>query len=93
MSYNEKAQRYLDELKSGQLSEESKDWQENDLYQGTEDWWYALADGGYLSPRDIYTEEEAQKIDAAVALIEEFFSDYGQFVSDEDEVDEDGYYL
>ena len=60
--YNDNAAKFLAELKAGQLSPESKAWQDDQIYQGSEDWWYALSGGGYLSPFDIYTKEEAEKI-------------------------------
>jgi len=81
--YNESAAKFLAELKAGQLSPESKAWRDDQIYQGSEDWWYALSGSGYLSPFDIYTKEEADKINEAVDIIESFFGDYSQFSQDD----------
>lgn len=79
MAYNEQALKYLQEAGAGQLSEESLAWRKDVIYHGSENWFYACTDGGYMSPHDIYDEAEANAINAAFNLIEGFFSDYSRF--------------
>lgn len=80
MAFNEQALKFVQESDSGYVSEDSRAWADEAIYHGSQDWFYACANG-YMSPHDIYDKPEADAIEAAFTLIEGFFADYGRFTN------------
>ena len=38
----------------------------------TSDFWYDLTSGGYIKPEELVVAEDAKKVNAAIAVIQEF---------------------
>lgn len=79
---NEQANKYLEELEEGTISPESMEWYNKNIYQGTESLYYALTEGGYLSPNDIYSKDGANKVKEALEIVLEFLDDYSLFIEE-----------
>lgn len=82
MAFNEQALKYIREAEAGQISEESEKWNEDNIYHGSEDLYYACTDGVTADPSDIYDELEAKAVRAALEIVEGFISDYYRFRGD-----------